>query len=157
MGCWSLQSSQNNSNLCCINNWICFPGLICTCHNILVHVLFFCSQITRTNLHTRGWNDFWRNKHCFYNVMWHRLIDSNLFILPWHGPGIKLFCLLLSVQFINPRLRGKTSYCNKRITFRILNITTLSLTFAYIGYSYQWVKKCHFDNFSERAGMAVPC
>jgi hypothetical protein len=22
---------------------------------------------------------------------------------------------------------------------------------------HAWVKKCHFGNFSERAGMAVPC
>ena len=65
-------------------------------------------------------------------MMWHPLTDPTLFILPWHGPGIKPFCLLLLNQFINPCLRGKTSYCNKRITFCILNINTLSLTFAYI-------------------------
>ena len=39
-------------------------------------------------------------------------------------------------------------------TFKALQKSNLAQKFFEL---HAWVKKCHFGNFSERAGMAVPC
>ena len=81
--CSHVQSSQTLKPLSYINNWICFPGLICTCHNILVHVL--CSSV--------------KSREQRYHVPWYVVQNRRNMTPNWFRPtfSLNIWCILIQI------------------------------------------------------------